>query len=372
MTALIRKLKRYVPSSAFVAVPLALVSLIIHLTSVASPAFADFFTDHVSSLVRQLTAKLTSVLPFSLAETAFISIPVVFLALIIFLPPYINRGSRYQIRAVTALLTALLFLYSAFVFSFGVNYRTSTLDKRLGIPREKVSAEELYATMTDVIENLNALSDDILLVKDKGSMRPYSHDDTVALCIDSYNVLAEKYPFITKLTAPVKQITLSDYMTYTHISGVYTFFTGEANVNTNYPYFVNVYTIAHEMAHQRGIARENEANFMAYLVCINSPDTYMRYSGYLNMYEYLASPLYQASPELYYAAAESLNTRSRYDLRCYSEFFDKYRESKAADVSDAVNNAYLKIQGTAEGTKSYGMVVDLAVAYHKNLRNQSN
>ncbi len=370
MTTLIRKIKRYVPAAAFVAVPLALVSLIIHITSVFSSDFADFFTDHISSCVRVFMAKITSFFPFSLAETAFMSIPVVILALIIFLPPYINRGNRYQIRAVTTLLTALLFLYSAFVFSFGVNYRTSTLDRRLGIKRADVSAEELYSTMTDVIDHLNSISDDVLLVKDKGSVRPYSHDETVRLCTDSYNALSEEYDFITKLTAPVKQIVLSDYMTYTHISGVYTFFTGEANVNTNYPYFVNCYTIAHEMAHQRGIARENEANFMAYLVCINSPDPYMQYSGYLNMYEYLASPLYQASPELYYKALESLNLRSRYDLQCYSEFFDKYRESKAADVSDAVNNAYLKIQGTTEGTKSYGMVVDLAVAYHKSLLEQ--
>ena len=35
-----------------------------------------------------------------------------------------------------------------------------------------------------------------------------------------------------------------------------------------------------------------------------------------------------------------------------------------ADVSDTVNDTYLKIQGTAEGSRSYGMVVDLAVAYH--------
>ena len=153
-------------------------------------------------------------------------------------------------------------------------------------------------------------------------------------------------------------------MTYTHISGMYTYFTGEANLNTNYPYFVNVYTTAHEMAHQRGIARENEANFLAYLVCIGSEDLYMQYSGYLNMYDYLASPLYMASPELYYEVVQSLDSRVRYDLQCYSEFFDKYRDNAAAEVSDAVNNTYLVLQGTAEGTRSYGMVVDLAVAYH--------
>ncbi|MBQ5354551.1 MAG: DUF3810 family protein [Clostridia bacterium] len=55
----------------------------------------------------------------------------------------------------------------------------------------------------------------------------------------------------------------------------------------------------------------------------------------------------------------------RYDLYCYSQFFDKYRENTAATVSNTVNNTYLVLQGT-EGAKSYGLVVDLAVAYYRD------
>ena len=55
------------------------------------------------------------------------------------------------------------------------------------------------------------------------------------------------------------------------------------------------------------------------------------------------------------------------DLVLYSEFFEKYRDSTASDVVGTVNDAYLQSQGTP-GTKSYGMVVDLAVAYHKNAK----
>ena len=44
-------------------------------------------------------------------------------------------------------------------------------------------------------------------------------------------------------------------------------------------------------------------------------------------------------------------------------FFEKYSESVASKVSDAVNDTFLKSQGQKEGTASYGRVVDLAVAY---------
>ncbi|MGN1346945.1 MAG: DUF3810 domain-containing protein, partial [Eubacteriales bacterium] len=263
------------------------------------------------------------------------------------------------------ILSVLVLVGSLFVFTFGAGYRVPTLDKKLGLERQKVSAEELAETMNLVIDRLNELAPYVTYVTDRGSVRPYTHEETVKLCLESYAGLSEQYSFLQKLNAPVKQIMLSDYMTYTHISGVYTFFTGEANLNTNYPYFVNVFTTAHEMAHQRGIARENEANFMAYLVCIRSDDPYMQYSGYLNMYEYLASPLYSASPTLYRQTVGRLDRMVQYDLLCYSNFFDQYRDNAAADVSDAVNNTYLILQGT-EGSRSYGMVVDLAVAYHKN------
>ena len=154
-------------------------------------------------------------------------------------------------------------------------------------------------------------------------------------------------------------------MSYTHITGVYTFFTGEANLNTNFPDYTLPFTAAHELAHQRGFAREDEANFIAFLVCISSDDDYVRYSGYLNLYEYLAGPLSRANKDYYSAIYYSVPENTILEMRAYSKFFDKYRENIAEKVSESVNNSFLTINGT-EGTKSYGMVVDLAVAFYKD------
>ncbi len=359
-----RKLTAYIPKTAMVFAALALIALGVNLGYTNHPGFADWFNRYISGNLRAVTATLTAWIPFSLAECLLISSPVLVAVITLFLTKRASVGKQAFIRCITGVLSVLLLVYFLFVFLFGAGYHTTPLDQRIGIPREKVSKEELYETTLHVIRQLNELEDQVMFVETTGSVRPYSHKKTVELCTESYAALSERYGFIKKLKAPVKQIVLSEYMTYTHISGVYTFFTGEANLNTNYPDFVNVYTTAHEMAHQRGIAREDEANFIAYLVCISSEDPYMRYAGYLNMYEYLASPLYKASPTLYREAVTQLDSRVRYDLACYSDFFEKYRENVAAEVSDTVNNTYLVIQGT-EGSKSYGMVVDLAVAYHK-------
>ncbi len=364
MNRILRKINRYIPAFSMVVIILAVVALGVNIAYIINTPFADFFNINISQPLRSMMAHLTGWFGFSLAELVVLGSPVILVAIITVSVRKASRGNRYFIRCIVGILSVALLLYVMFVFNFGAGYRTTTIDNKLEIDRQDVSAEDLYDTMNIVVGKLNELADDVMFVQGKGSVRPFSHDKTVELCIDSYAKLADEYDFIPKLDVPVKQIVSSPFMTYTHISGVYTFFTGESNLNTNYPYFVNVYTTAHEMAHQRGIARENEANFMAYLVCITSDDPYMQYAGYLNMYEYLASPLYSASPTLYGKAIRELNGLVRYDLECYSAFFDKYRDNVAADVSDTVNNTYLTMQGT-EGSKSYGMVVDLVVAYHK-------
>ena len=182
--------------------------------------------------------------------------------------------------------------------------------------------------------------------------------------IDAYGTACDKYSFVQKLDSRLKPVMLSELMSYTHITGVYSFFTGEANINVAFPDYTIPFTAAHELSHQRGIAREDEANFMAFLVCIDSEDAYVRYSGYFNLLEYVLSALYSASPALYYSVIETVAPEIRAEMQAYSKFFEKYRNSTASKVSETVNNTSLILQGT-EGTKSYGMVVDLAVAYYK-------
>ena len=178
---------------------------------------------------------------------------------------------------------------------------------------------------------MNPLDDKIKFDYASLSEMPYSNSEMIDKLNDAYEKAYDKYAFIAPLRASVKQVALSELMTYTHISGVYSFFTGEANINVNYPDFVLPYTAAHEMAHQRGIAREKEANFVAYLVCMESDDDYIRYSAYLNMYEYIISALSKADKGLYTQTVKNLDTDIRYELSAYSDFFDKYRDSKSVN-----------------------------------------
>ena len=83
------------------------------------------------------------------------------------------------------------------------------------------------------------------------------------------------------------------------------------------------------------------------------------------MLEYVASALYRAEPEMYQTLTEGYGRGMRLETVAYWQFYEKYQDSVVGDISGSINDAYLQMQGTP-GTQSYGMVVDLAVAYYKN------
>ena len=194
---------------------------------------------------------------------------------------------------------------------------------------------------------------------------PYTLDEMNRLLQDAYIEASKDYSFLPAFRTRVKYVVMSEPMTYTHISGVYTYFTGESNINTNFPDYTLPYTAAHELAHQRGISKEDEANFVAFLVCLKSDDPYIRYSGFMSVYEYVISALYRADKDKYTALLSETDSRLRYEMIAYNDFFEKYRDNVAADISGTINDTYLASQGQKEGSRSYGMVVDLAVAYYK-------
>ena len=340
------------------------VALILCAVYVISEPFADFFNENISSVIRLVLAKLTGFLPFSLAEYFLLMLPVIVFAFARFAAKKYSDSWRHVAKFCGMLFSVIALIFSFFLTSFAPGYHCTPLDKKLGLDRQKVSADELYETAEFLRDRINEEALNVRFRDDGFSVMQSSISEMNDKLIDAYDRASEKYPFIKSFDSRLKPVMLSQAMSYAHITGVYTFFTGEANVNVDFPDYTIPYTAAHELAHQRGIAREDEANFVAYLVCIDSDDAYIRYSAYLNLYEYVAGALYRADSVRYSELAKTLDPLVRSELRAYSSFFDQYRDSVASEVSGAVNDTYLTMQGT-QGTASYGMVVDLAVAYYK-------
>lgn len=344
-----------------------LIGIILNSSYLIFPRFADIFNSCISSFFRFILAKITNIFPFSFSEILiYLSVPLAILIAILAIRKH--KTLKSKILFVLGMVGKIVVvIYLMFVITFAPGYNATSLDTKLGFERNDVSANELYDTLLYVIEKTNEYATEVSYAENGTSTMPFTLSELSDKLCSTYKDVYSEFDMKGTFNTKVKPLIISPLMTYTHISGVYTFFTGEANLNTNYPDYINVFSASHELAHQRGIAREDEANFMAYLICISSDDIYVKYSGYLNMYDYLANALYSADKELYKKAISNLSDNARNELIAYSKFFDKYRNDTISVVSDTVNDAYLKSQGT-KGSISYGMVVDLAVAYHKNCK----
>ncbi len=335
------------------------------------PSFSDFYNRYPGAFVRMILAKATGWFPFSLAECMIMLMPAALVLFIVVTVRTYKKTVYDLLRLLFILLSILSWFFISFVFGFAAGYRGSTLYSaaKLDLDKKNVSAAELRDTALIIRDELDALTDKIVFSGSGSSVTELSFSEINECLNGAYAEAAEKYDFLPSFTSKVKQIVLSEPMTYTHIAGVYSYFTGESNVNVNFPDYDTPYTAAHEMAHQRGVAPEDEANFVAFLVCSMCDEPYVRYSGYMNLFEYVLNALYKADKNMYNEVISSTDKRLTGEMRAYNAFFAKYENNVAAKVSSKVNDTYLKSQGQQSGEKSYGLVVDLAVAYYKSESN---
>lgn len=341
--------------------------IVVYVLSRCFPAFAEFWARYPSQALRFLLAKITGILRFSFVEWVILSLPLLIFGYFFFSSRSMKRDeSLYNYyRWLLPLVCGILAVLTLFFTAFAPCYFRYPLAQNLSLEDREVSAQELYDTACAVCEQIEDVEGEVSFVYGGESVMPYDFNELVDRVNQAYARYAADADYVSHFRSYAKPLASSSVFTYTHISGVYTFMTGEVNINVNYPDFVRPFTVAHEFSHQRGLAKEEEANFVAYLVCIGSEDPYLRYSGYVNLLQYLMDALAEADDTLYQElCAEKIPFSVQGELQAYSVFFRKYSHSTASKVTGAVNDVFLNSQGESEGTASYGLVVDLAVAYY--------
>ena len=361
------KIRENVPIFSIVIFILSIISAIFFMIYISSVAFADFFNQYMSVPFRVVLSYITSIIPFSIAELVIITIPL-WVGLLIFLAIKCGKkGKKSSIRFVFGLLSLICVIFICFVWTNTSGFYNTKIEDKLGLNRENITKEELYDTGVIIVDKLNELTPSISYRENNSSIMPYSYNQLSAKICDAYEIFTKKHSnVLTTFDSRIKPIWLSEPMTYTHLSGLYTCMTGEANVNVNYPDYVVASSSAHEMAHQRGIAREDEANFISFAVLICSNDEFLQYSGYLDVLSYIMSALRSADKELYDTLISKLNQEAKKDYNSYVDFFKKYADSPVSDVTDKINDSYLQANGQQSGTKSYGLVTELVCAYLLN------
>ena len=276
------------------------------------------------------------------------------------------RGRRGR-RAYGAVLLAAdvcLTVYALFCLMWGVNYWTDSFQDRSGITAQPVAAEDLEAVTAYFAQQLADTADSV--PRDENGVYAVSKEQILAESTAVYGGVTEQFPFLDFRDTGVKAVRCSHFMSIMGFTGVYFACIGESNVNVDSPACLLPSTVAHELAHQRGIAWEQECNFLGVLASVTSGMPDYVYSGWLLGFIHLGNALYETDPEAYWAIRGTLPAAVEADLRDNSAYWDQFRDNVVEKVSDTVYDAALKSYGDANGMKSYSMVVELLVAYYKD------
>lgn len=339
------------------AVFLALTVFLAAAASFMPELFFSFYTD----LSRQAMAFLSGV-------TASFPFPVwqPLLGLLVLLEIYglvrvftKKKGLICWAAGLVLLVSILLFVFTAL---WGVNHYAPPVSERVGLQVTEYSVSQLTETANYMAAQANHWAEQAQ--RDENGDVAVDFEALAEKAGDGYEKMAQINPFFADSGAPVKKLIWGDGFGYLGLTGIFVPYTGESGVSSA-TYGVSVpFTMCHEIAHRLTVAPEEEANFCAFLACLNSEDPAFQYSGWYSAFVYTYNALNEVDKTAAGTVWNSLSETVRRDCRRANDHYDRY-EGEVQEAAEKVNDFYLKTFDEEAGVQSYGLVADLLVAWYQ-------
>jgi hypothetical protein len=362
-------LKKFLSSKQLLLILLLPLGIFLTQLSKIFPHFIEtFYSSFIYKIIAIILSRLTGFLPFSLAELIIVSFTLLTLFYVIKTLFKLYKCKNRRLKIIKTLIFNILatsgLIYFSFQLLWGFNYQRLTLDKLFDLNVRESSSTELVLLCKSLINTSNITRKNINENKYGIMELPYNKKYLLKTAHLGYDKASLQYSKLKGNYASPKAILLSTPMSYTGITGFYFPYTNEANINMTEPDSFLPFTITHEMAHQIGFAKEDEANYLAYVACINHPDINFQYSGTLSALSYSLSALSKSNVKKYKEMILLCSPSVINDLNYNQAFWQKY-SGPVDKIEDKINDTYLKSQNQKSGTKSYGAMVDLLLANYR-------
>jgi hypothetical protein len=356
------------------AAQLLLIALIIHTVAGLMPAVVEVVYSQLIYyyLVRGLSF-LNKFVGFSLGEIILAGLAIWFATWVTWNVRRAYRGESGIVDVAKLLFLSLTWafglVYLIFLIFWGLNFKRLPIAEAWDLELRPTNSSELQAIGARIVEGINQN------YKAAGEGQDWARSSTLPLTRQRLNqVIEDSFQKTDSLQeasqgglGPPKPFYLSQLLSILGFSGIYVPFTGEPSINESIPPSELPFAIANQKAHQRGYAREDEANFVAYVICINAEDPYVRYSGYLRGVKVLGE-IENADAGRY---RDQVAPGPSADLDASRQFWESGRNLDARRISSKVVQAYLRFNGVASGIDSYDQDVPLIIGYYlKNFRRE--
>lgn len=302
-------------------------------------------------------------LPFSFGDILYLLVVIWFLGKVWGFSAKLLRRRltrKWFAMAGYQLVIIAMLVYITFNIFWGINYNRKQISEQLNLQLSQPDTADLKIIERLLVEKVNHSKQSLIK---QGASYPSDRElfERAAACY----LQAEKlYPFLSYKHKAVKRSMFGLLGNYFGFTGYYNPFTGEAQVNTRVPKFILPYTTAHEIAHQLGYAKEEEANFVGYLAATTSTDTLFHYSAYLDLFVYANRQLFFVDSVSAEAFTMQLLPEVRADINEWREFLQKHKNPLEPVIRWAYGY-YLRANQQPKGIKSYDEVIADLIAFYK-------
>ncbi|WP_438962765.1 DUF3810 domain-containing protein [Nonlabens sp.] len=263
-------------------------------------------------------------------------------------------------KRYTQLFVSLNLILFTFHVLWGFNYYRQPLNVTLKIEKE-YSTEDLKRVTLEIAMLSNALHQTLQPVDSLPVVFNRSQDELFKIAPSGFKNLKQSQLRQSLTPLSIKKSLLTMPLTHMGYSGYLNPITGEAHTNAWINCYKTPVLILHEMSHQLGFAKENEANFVAIHAGLNHEDPYFQYSASIFGLKYLLNDLYTKDPAAFEKIKDQLRPGILENYQELRDFWAPYNDSFIEKVSQATYNQYLKANNQPDGMKTYSYVVALLV-----------
>lgn len=382
---------------------MALVIGVLNLTAL-NHNFAEIYILQIYSRIAEVYGRLTSEIPFALGEyLMYFAMGLLVLEAVLLIPFVLKklffclflrknqeeRGNEKQGRykgdrkkkgtlciviyskGILLIGMIMLLLYTlnwSIPFRYGLEPETQEEGERL------YTLEELGILRDYIVEKTNECAGQIERDEDGNIIYSGNTDEEVMLAMQKsaleFDFLAGDYP-------AAKPAGCSDFLDWMGIAG-YTYpYTMEVTYNKYTKPLYYPVLIAHEFSHHKGYYREDDANFISEIVCLNSESVYLCYSGCLDAYYYLnkayKSTLYSRydpdTADSVWAGRAVFSEQVNEDLRANQEIYeaayaaDEHAAQNLSSAAESVSEVGWNVQADILQEDNYDGVVILLLRY---------
>ena len=253
-----------------------------------------------------------------------------------------------------------MFVYIIFNIFWGINYNRKEIAAQLNLKTDKRDSADLKIIESLLLQKLNESK--LALVNQHASYP--ANKELFKRAVACYGQTEKLYPFLSYKPRSLKSSMFGLFGNYFGFTGYYNPFTGEAQINTLVPKFILPYTTCHEIAHQLGYAKEEEANFVGYLAATSSSDTLFHYSTYLDLFVYANRQLFYVDSVAAKDFAKQLLPEVKADIKEWREFLRRHKNPLEPVIRWAYGN-YLRANQQPKGMTSYDEVIADLIAFYK-------